>query len=67
MTKGVVLHGTGGAWHVQCENGESVVASLRGRVKHESGVKLAVGDEVMVRRDDGSGYDCTGGNSNDRN
>jgi ribosome biogenesis GTPase len=56
VTKGAVLHGTGGAWHVQCENGDSVVASLRGRVKHESGVKLAVGDEVMVRRDDGSGW-----------
>ena len=51
MTKGVVLHGTGGTWHVQCESGEAVVAALRGRVKHQSSVKLAVGDEVMLRRD----------------
>lgn len=56
MIRGVVLHGTGGAWHVQCEDGASVVASLRGSVKHGSGVKLAVGDEVMVRRDEGSGW-----------
>ena len=57
MTRGVVLHGTGGAWHVQCEGGESVVASLRGRVKRESGVKLAVGDDVVVCRDEsGSGW-----------
>jgi ribosome biogenesis GTPase len=27
------------------------VAALRGRVKHEAGVKLAVGDGVLVRRD----------------
>ena len=57
MTRGVVLHGTGGAWHVQCEGGEPVVASLRGRVKRESGVKLAVGDDVMLFRDEsGSGW-----------
>lgn len=60
MTRGVVLHGTGGAWHVRCESGESVVASLRGRVKHESGVKLAVGDDVMLCPDDrGSGWSIT--------
>ena len=56
MIRGVVLHGTGGAWHVQCADGVSVVAALRGRVKHESGVKLAVGDDVMVRREDGSDW-----------
>lgn len=54
--KGVVLHGTGGAWHVHCEDGSTVVAALRGRVKHESGIKLAVGDEVTVRRDEGSDW-----------
>jgi ribosome biogenesis GTPase len=33
------------------------VASLRGRVKRESGVKLAVGDDVMLSRDEpGSGW-----------
>jgi ribosome biogenesis GTPase len=57
VTRGVVLHGTGGAWHVHREDGEPVVASLRGRVKHGSGVKLAVGDEVRLDRDDeGSGW-----------
>lgn len=57
MTRGVVLHGTGGAWHVQCDSGEQVVASLRGRVKREGGVKLAVGDDVMLCRDErGSGW-----------
>ena len=50
MTKGVVLHGTGGAWHVRCEDGAVVVASLRGSVKHSSQVKLAVGDEVMLNQ-----------------
>jgi ribosome biogenesis GTPase len=51
VTRGVVLHGTGGAWHVHRDDGEPVVASLRGRVKHGSIVKLAVGDEVMLSRD----------------
>ena len=50
MTRGVVLHGTGGAWHVRCEDGAVVVASLRGSVKHSSQVKLAVGDEVMLNQ-----------------
>ncbi len=57
MTRGVVLHGTGGAWHVRCENGQSVVAALRGKVKHGSKSKLAVGDEVMLRQEaPGSGW-----------
>ena len=57
MTRGVVLHGTGGAWHVRCENGESVVAALRGKVKHGSTSKLAVGDEVMLGHEArGSGW-----------
>jgi ribosome biogenesis GTPase len=56
VTKGVVLHGTGGAWHVQCEHGDAVVAALRGKVKHASDVKLAVGDQVMLTQDAGSGW-----------
>lgn len=57
MTRGVVLHGTGGSWHVQSEGGEAVVAALRGRVKHKGDMKLAVGDEVLIRRDTrGSGW-----------
>jgi ribosome biogenesis GTPase len=57
VTKGVVLHGTGGAWHVQRDDGDVVVAALRGSVKHGSATKLAVGDEVMVTGDaGGSGW-----------
>lgn len=57
MTRGVVLHGTGGAWHVHRDDGEPVVASLPGRVKHASGIKLTVGDEVMLcREDEGTGW-----------
>jgi putative ribosome biogenesis GTPase RsgA len=56
VKRGVVLHGTGGAWHVHGDDGEVVVAALRGKVKHGSHLKLAVGDEVMVDRDAGSGW-----------
>jgi ribosome biogenesis GTPase len=60
VTRGVILHGTGGAWHVQCEDGTTVVAALRGSVKHESDLKLAVGDQVMLRHDGrGSGFSIT--------
>jgi ribosome biogenesis GTPase len=42
---------------VQSESGEAVVAALRGRVKHKGDIKLAVGDEVLIRRDArGSGW-----------
>lgn len=51
MTQGVVLHGTGGAWHVRCDDGTTVIASLRGSVKHGSVVKLAVGDQVVLQHD----------------
>lgn len=51
MIRGVILHGTGGAWHVHCDDGTAVVASLRGSVKHASEKKLAVGDEVLLNRD----------------
>lgn len=50
--EGVVLHGTGGVWHVRTGNGEIHPASLRGRVKHERGEagKLAVGDRVTIEQ-----------------
>lgn len=51
MTPGVVLRGTGGTWHVRTAEGETVTAALRGRVKHQAGTKLAVGDDVLLRRD----------------
>ena len=60
MTRGVILHGTGGAWHVRCEDGATVVAALRGSVKHESDLKLAVGDQVMLRHEArGAGFSIT--------
>jgi ribosome biogenesis GTPase len=58
--RGVVLHGTGGQWHVHCEDGASIVAALRGSVKHASESKLAVGDEVILSSDArGSGWAIT--------
>jgi ribosome biogenesis GTPase len=59
VTRGVVLHGTGGAWHVHRQDGDPVVAALRGRVKHASDIKLAVGDEVILEQEDGSGWAIT--------
>ncbi len=51
--KGVVVKGTGGIWQVRTENGETLDASLRGRLKKERTdvLKLAVGDDVVVERD----------------
>jgi ribosome biogenesis GTPase len=52
---GVVLHGTGGVWQVRLDDGRSVEASMRGRLKLEREgtaiVKLAVGDRVTVDTD----------------
>lgn len=61
--RGVVLGGTGGTWRVRVEDGATVDAALRGRLKRdlpepsrrEEGdnerLKLAVGDEVLVEPD----------------
>jgi len=51
---GVVMKGTGGIWQVRTGKGETVDASLRGRLKKERNdiLKLAVGDDVVVERDD---------------
>lgn len=51
---GIVLRGTGGVWHVLGEDGELRQASLRGRLKIETGgaLKLAVGDRVAMERAD---------------
>ena len=55
MTRGVVLEGTGGVWRVRTESGETIDASLRGRLKKEprpddesAPRKLAVGDRVVL-------------------
>jgi ribosome biogenesis GTPase len=52
-TRGVVLSGTGGVWRVLGVDGTTVDASLRGRLKQEGGVKLAVGDEVTLEPAEG--------------
>ncbi|MFC1465899.1 MAG: ribosome small subunit-dependent GTPase A [Candidatus Brachytrichaceae bacterium NZ_4S206] len=64
MTAGTVLSGTGGVWQVLLDDGRTVDASLRGRLKkdEERGVvardgerprKLAVGDRVEVESEPG--------------
>lgn len=47
---GVVMQGTGGVWDVYREDGQTVQASMRGRLKHEAhgALKLAVGDRVTL-------------------
>jgi ribosome biogenesis GTPase len=61
--RGIVLAGTGGIWRVRVEDGATVDAALRGRLKREvpdsprredaegERLKLAVGDEVLVEPD----------------
>lgn len=46
-----VLRSAGGVWRVLLENGEVREVSLRGRLKQGEGVKLAVGDQVVLQRD----------------
>lgn len=48
MKRGVVLHGTGGIWVVRDQDGIEREVSLRGRIKQEGSLKLAVGDEVEI-------------------
>ena len=48
MKRGVVLHGTGGIWAVRDDQGVEREVSLRGRIKQEGSLKLAVGDEVDI-------------------
>ena len=53
--RGTVLNGTGGIWTVRTAEKENVDASLRGRLKKEDAMKLAVGDEVTLARDTADG------------
>lgn len=48
--KAVVMSGTGGTWRVRTEAGETLDASMRGRLKkvEDASLKLTVGDEVML-------------------
>jgi ribosome biogenesis GTPase / thiamine phosphate phosphatase len=52
--RAVVLQGTGGVWQVRTEGGETRSVSMRGRLKKDSGdaLKLAVGDDVVLERDE---------------
>jgi len=49
----VVLSGTGGVWQVRDAQGAVHEASMRGRLKLPGGLKLAVGDRVMLEHDGG--------------
>ena len=51
-THGIVLRGTGGVWQVRIDTGETLSASLRGRLKKGDTEKLAVGDDVILERGD---------------
>ncbi len=51
----VVLQGTGGVYHVRTGAGELLDASMRGRLKQDGQIKLAVGDDVGIERDDRDG------------
>ena len=54
--RGVVLGGTGGVWAVLAADGTKYDASLRGRLKQEGvAIKLAVGDDVTIERDERDG------------
>jgi ribosome biogenesis GTPase / thiamine phosphate phosphatase len=74
LVHGVVLGGTGGVWQVRMDDGTTVDASLRGRLKKSNSgkradgslrrdtitaaaqvLKLAVGDDVHLERDDSDG------------
>ncbi|MDQ6885810.1 MAG: ribosome small subunit-dependent GTPase A [Gemmatimonadota bacterium] len=46
--RGVVLKGTGGIWCVRDAAGQERQVSMRGRLKKEGALKLAVGDEVVI-------------------
>jgi ribosome biogenesis GTPase / thiamine phosphate phosphatase len=54
--RGVVLHGTGGVWVVRTSQGDTHDAALRGRLKQETAMKLAVGDEVTLAPDPQSAH-----------
>jgi ribosome biogenesis GTPase len=53
--RGVVLEGTGGVWQVRTADGATCEAAMRGRLKQDLGLKLAVGDDVTIERDAAAG------------
>jgi ribosome biogenesis GTPase len=57
QTHAVVVVGTGGIWHVRTDDGVVREVSLRGRLKQMRGygLKLAVGDRVIIEEDERGG------------
>jgi ribosome biogenesis GTPase len=53
---GTVLRGTGGIWVVRADDGAEYEAALRGRLKQDNALKLAVGDRVTLEPGDGGGW-----------
>ena len=51
--RGTALSGTGGIWRVLGADGVTYECAVRGRIK-QSGLKLAVGDDVELERPEGS-------------
>lgn len=47
----VVVSGTGGVWSVRTADGQVRDAALRGRLKQDGNIKLAVGDRITVEAD----------------
>ena len=54
--EGVVLRGTGGVWVIRGDDGVEREAALRGRLKQENKLKLAVGDRVTVEPGERGGW-----------
>src|SRR5689334_1016411 len=52
--RGTILSGTGGVWRVLGADGATYDCALRGRLK-QGGLKLAVGDEVELEREERGG------------
>lgn len=53
--QGVVLQATGGIYQLHLADGTMQSGAMRGRLKREGGVKVAVGDDVVVEHDAGAG------------
>ena len=48
LLRGVVVGGTGGVWRVRTERGETIDASLRGRLKKSNAGRRADGSLLKI-------------------